>query len=70
MCLCLWYKQWVLTFAVSLCSFLLVCFFWGGWRCVFVVSQVTNTGGAEYRRWERGIDRALDDMENKRYCNY
>ena len=37
--------------------------------CVFdcAALQVTNTGGEEYRRWERGMDRVLDDMENKRY---
>ncbi|CAN0099168.1 unnamed protein product [Scytosiphon promiscuus] len=28
---------------------------------------VTNTGGPEYRRWERGIERALDDMDKERY---
>ncbi|CAM9214212.1 unnamed protein product, partial [Ectocarpus sp. 12 AP-2014] len=29
---------------------------------------VTNTEGPEYRRWERGIERALDDMDKERYC--
>lgn len=32
--------------------------------------KVTNTGGPEYRRWERGIERALDDMEKERYVSH
>lgn len=29
---------------------------------------MTNTEGPEYRRWERGIERALDDMDKERYA--
>lgn len=36
--------------------------------CVYLLQniQVKNTGGDEYKRWEEGINRALEDMEKKR----
>lgn len=50
-------------------SFNLICFvlfFVVFLSCFLLLSQVTNTVGPEYLRWERGIERALDDMDKER----